>query len=50
MKIGKIKRKLQKTYIKTLYSYANHLQERARKLEDKMIELELRLKEKRDED
>ena len=48
MKKEKIIKKLKKTYIKMLYSFANGLITRGYELEDKAILLELKLKNKRD--
>ena len=47
MKHRKVLRKLKKTYIKTLYAFANGLIARGYELEDKAILLELKLKDKR---
>ena len=44
MKTEKIKRKLKKTYIKTLYAFSNGLISRGYELEDKAIRLELKLR------
>jgi hypothetical protein len=49
MKRGKILKKLRKTYIKTLYAFANGLIARGYELEDKAILLELKLKDAEDE-
>ena len=45
MKCRKVLRKLKKTYIKMLYSFANGLIARGYELEDKAIRLELEFKE-----
>lgn len=47
MKRGKLLRKLKKTYSKMLSAYARHLLEKAYRLEDKAIMLELELKDQR---
>jgi len=46
MKRDKILKKLRKTYIKMLYAFANGLISRGYELEEKAIQLELKLKEK----
>jgi hypothetical protein len=46
VKREKIKRKLQKAYIKSLSAFARGLIARGYELEDKVIELELKLKDK----
>lgn len=46
MKPEKIKRKIQKAYIKSLSAFARGLIARGYELEDKVIQLELKLKEK----
>lgn len=45
MKRKKVLKKLKKTYIKTLYAFANGLIEKGYRLEDKAILLELKLKD-----
>lgn len=47
MKRGKVLRKLKKTYAKMLSAYARHMLEKAYRLEDKAILLELQLKDQR---
>ena len=47
MKRGKLLRKLKKTYSKMLSAYARHMLEKAYRLEDKAIMLELELKDQR---
>lgn len=47
MKRGKLLRRLKKTYSKMLSAYARHMLEKAYRLEDKAIMLELELKDQR---